>query len=484
MKMLMCSPIRNLLCVLLWVAVSKTSYAQGQKFPYKARIISSETYVRSGGGENFYPTQVLAKDAVVTVRRHDPGGWYKIDPPEGSFSWIATAYVRQTSQDTGVVSTGDAIVSVGSQFGDETTVWQRRMLAGEEVRLLGQQIVETEAGPRKMYKIAPPVREYRWVSGRDILPMDQQALKSRDKDPYAVPSEVIKQNEQLAKQRPVENPTSNAPLPRYSPSQSLARLQKIRKEKLALRELDSEFRGMLIGPPSNWQLDQIEQKYQQLQETSSYPPLAGQIDLRYPAINRYRVRKAEYDDFKRLTSETEKLDAKLLAAQYSLPSNDSTTAVADTQSEGIQLPYLATSEATTGPMASTGELIIPEISLAETWQSGVIAAPTVESPVNGLPLVASTESSPGDPNSGGLATTEKVAFVGAGFVQRGITSESEYVLMSPAGKILAHLSAGQSVDLEPHIGQSVGLKGKRFFDSEVSTDRINVSGLQRVRLRR
>lgn len=480
----MCSRNRNLLCILLVVAVSKTSFAQGQKFPYKARVISSETYVRSGGGENFYPTLVLAKDTVVTVRRHDPGGWYKIDPPEGSFSWIATTYVRQTSADTGVVSTGDAIVSVGSQFGDETTVWQRKMLPGEEVKLLGQQIVETEAGPRKMYKIAPPAREYRWVSGRDILPMDQQALETRDNDPYAVPSAVIKQNQQLANQRPVESPTSSAPLPKYSPSQSLARLQNIRKEKLALREVDHEFRVMLLQIPTEWQLDEIEQKYQKLQETSSYPPLAGQIDLRYPAINRYRIRKAEYDDFKRMTSETEKLDAQLMASQYGLPTDDATSAVDGSQSAGTQLPYDALSQTATGPTTFPSELTIPEISLTQNWQSGVIAAPSVESAVSGLPVVASTEPTPSSTNPAGSPTSEQVAFVGAGFVQRGITSESEYVLMSPAGKILAHLSPGQSVDLEPHIGQSVGLKGKRFFDSELSKDRIDVSGLQRVRLRR
>ena len=472
---------RNLLCVLLVVAVSKTSFAQGQKFPYKARVISSETYIRSGGGENFYPTQVLAKDAIVTVRRHDPGGWYKIDPPEGSFSWIATTYVQQTSADTGVVSTGDAIVSVGSQFGDETTVWQRRMLQGEKVKLLGQQIVETEAGPRKMYKIAPPVREYRWVSGSDILPIDQQALKSRDNDPYAVPSAVIEQNQKLADQRPVTPPTASAPRPKYSPSKSLARLQNIRKEKLALRELDQSFRVMLLQMPTEWQLDEIEQKYRKLQETSSYPPLAGQIDLRYPAINRYRIRKAEYDDFKRLTSATEKMDAQLLATQYGLPTDDTTTQVGNAQTTGVQSPIAGSPQSTTGP-SPFGELTIPEMNIAQNWQSGVIAAPTVESPVSNLPLVVSTDANPSSAPTTG--TAEQTAFVGAGFVQRGITSESEYVLMSPAGKILAHLSPSQSVDLEPHIGQSVGLKGKRFFDSELSKDRIDVSGLQRVRLRR
>ncbi len=471
---------RNLLCVLLVVAVSKTGYAQGPKFPYKARVISSETYARSGGGENFYPTQVLPKDSIVTVRRHDPGGWYKIDPPKGSFSWIATTYVRQTSANTGVVSTSGAIVSVGSQFGDETTVWQRKMLPNEEVQLLGQQIVETEAGPRKMYKIAPPAREYRWVSGRDILPIDQQALTNRDSDPYAVPSEIIKQNERIAEQRRAENPQTAAPAPKYSPSQSLARIQNIRKEKLALRQLDRDFRNMLQQQPNDWKLDQIEQRYQKLQETSSYPPIAGQIDLRYPAINRYRIRKAEFDDFQRMTSATEKRDAELLAAQYGIPPNE-TLPNQTTPNEAVTQNHRP--EMATGPLTNS-VLTVPEVSLAQNGPAGVFAAPSVESPVNGLPTVAATQPPiPEGSTPTGSTTPQQTAFVGAGYVQRGITAESEYVLMSPAGKILAHLNPEQSVDLESHIGQSVGLKGKRFFDSELSKDRINVSGLQRVRLR-
>lgn len=478
--------IKTLSFVLLLTAVSDFGFAQNQKFPYKARVTAAEAYVRSGGGENFYPTQILKKDSVVTVRRHDPGGWYKIDPPEGSFSWIAVNQVRQTSKDTGIVTVAGAVVACGSQFGDETTVWSRSMLEGEEVRLLGQKIVETEAGPRRMYRIAPPARAYRWVSGADILPLDKQALAARDSDPYAVPSNVVEQQEQAAEQAPETAQSKTEPL-KYTPSKSLARIQKIRKEKLALRELDREFRTMLMGSPSDWDLDEIESRYQKLQDSSTYPPLAGQIDLRYPAIGKYRIRKAEYEDFKRLTSETEKRDSELLAAQYGLPSTTSvpSTSVAMGPGGSGVVSSLSFDGLSSGPIGGTSPLTIPEISLAEanSFQSGVIAAPAVESPVNGLTNVATGNSAAADVGTSNTAEKERLAFVGAGFVQRGITSESEYVLMSPAGKVLAHLTPDQTVDLEEHIGQSVGVKGKRFFDESVETDRINVSGLQRVRLR-
>ena len=51
-----------------------------QTFPYKAFIAADEVYVRSGPGQNYYPTDKLAKGQEVEVYRHDPGGWCAIKP--------------------------------------------------------------------------------------------------------------------------------------------------------------------------------------------------------------------------------------------------------------------------------------------------------------------------------------------------------------------------------------------------------------------
>ena len=52
-------------------------------------ITADDVYVRSGPGENYYPTDKLKAGQEVEVYRHDPGGWYAIRPPKGSFSWVA-----------------------------------------------------------------------------------------------------------------------------------------------------------------------------------------------------------------------------------------------------------------------------------------------------------------------------------------------------------------------------------------------------------
>src|SRR5215212_11611026 len=45
-------------------------------------------YVRSGGGDNYYPTTKLTKGAEVTIvgAKFE---WLKIVPPQGSFSYVA-----------------------------------------------------------------------------------------------------------------------------------------------------------------------------------------------------------------------------------------------------------------------------------------------------------------------------------------------------------------------------------------------------------
>ena len=53
-------------------------------FPYKAFVAADEVYVRSGPGENYYPTDKLKTGNPVEVYRHDPGGWCAFGPCPGA----------------------------------------------------------------------------------------------------------------------------------------------------------------------------------------------------------------------------------------------------------------------------------------------------------------------------------------------------------------------------------------------------------------
>src|SRR5262249_41858232 len=57
--------------------------------PYEARVIVSGAAVRSGPGDNFYPTDSLGKGDVVEVYREKAGGWVGIRPTTSSYSLVS-----------------------------------------------------------------------------------------------------------------------------------------------------------------------------------------------------------------------------------------------------------------------------------------------------------------------------------------------------------------------------------------------------------
>ena len=446
---------------------------QARQFPYKARIIVEQTYVRSGGGEAFYPTAQLHRDVTVTVRRHDPGGWYMIDPPKGSFSWIPSRNVRRTSTESGDVLESNVVVFVGSSFGDETHVWQRMMMAGEKVTVLGEQQVDTLSGPKQMLKIAPPKREYRWLPGSAVIPVGDTARAEHDRNPYSVPSNAIRLDTQ--QQNTPTTMQSQSGEFAVSPSKQLVKLKQIRDEQRQLQAIDQRFRTMIQSPPSKWKLDAVETDYQKLQNNAIYKPVAGQIDLRYPAIKRYRQRKAEWDDLNRLTSETERRDSELLASQYNLP----TTATLPLPNQQFALGPQPTGFGPSQlPIPQQSPLPFPSTQNTATIGSN-LTVPTTPAPFEGLQIPTATVSSNIPP-----AVPASSRYVGAGIIQRGTgTAKESFVLTSSSGKVLAHLTSTDAVSLEEFVGNAVGLHGTRRFEEETQQDAIKVSGVEAVRIR-
>jgi uncharacterized protein YgiM (DUF1202 family) len=477
--------LRSASVLIILCTVLSGASAQEQKFPYKARVTAAEVYVRSGAGEAFYPTKSLVRDTTVTVRRHDPGGWYMIDPPEESFSWIPARYVQRTGTNEGQLLESNVVVFVGSAFGDETHVWQRKLMAGEQVSIIKEQDVETLAGPKRMYRIMPPAREYRWIPGSAVLPIGAVAQQQRDMNPYEVPSQIIKQREQQEQTQEIATVPAESPQPapgtRFTQSDRLAQITKIRNEQRQLHELDQRFRNMILSDPSQWDLENMEQAYLDLQSKAEYKPVAGQIDLRYPAIRRYRQRKAELEDLNRLTAETERRDSQLLSSQFGIGVEQPMVSGTLPLQPGQTIPTVPFGIPTSQPnypIAVDGSMLIPNIDAAFNTTGPITTSP--EMPV--------TSIQPPNPLNGPTASFPEGAgtkvYVGAGYVQRGTADEgSGYLLLSNEGKVLAHLKPNGNVNLEEHIGRPVGLKGNRYFDQSIKSDRIDVTGLESVTIR-
>ena len=137
-----------------------------QEFPYTAYVVADNVYVRSGPGKSYYPTSKLKSGTAVEVYRHDPGGWYAVRPPEGSFEWVSGRYLSLQDDDIAEV-VGDRVAArVGSQFSNIRDVIQVRLHKGELVEVLDSEKFGSGPGSGTWYKIASPSGAFRWIHGK------------------------------------------------------------------------------------------------------------------------------------------------------------------------------------------------------------------------------------------------------------------------------------------------------------------------------
>lgn len=464
-----------LLCSLLSGAQLE---AQERRFPYEAVVDVDEEFVRSGPGPKYYPTGKLARGDKVTVHRHDLGGWYMIAPPPGSFSWIQAEYVQRIDKQRGRLIANNVIVHVGSSLADERSVYQRTLSKGDSVEILEEVTVTTERGPVAFYKIKPPPREYRWISGKALVPVESfrgtVPQKLRPNVPAApslngpialdlalepneeafAPSPFRESEAPPATQEATESKSPN--LPWTNPELETCRQQ--------LYEIDRKFREMVQQEPITWDLAGIERAYRTLDEQANEAGFHHAVLQRLKTLERYARLQQDYADFHRLTTETRQRDAQLASLQRQL----------DTQTASTVPGASGPSFSPGGGPAIPGSL---DASVPGTV-SGQESSPAVTQPPTTLPPRSS---------GGGIRPDgTRSPFDGAGIIERaaaGPAHAPRFVLMAPDGRLLAYLQPTPGLDLNRYLRQPMGIIGERSYRPELKADLIIVRGLQPVRLR-
>jgi hypothetical protein len=445
--------MRTLIAFSFLALVAVPTFAQVTQFPYEAVVQGDDVYVRSGPGQSYYATLKLELGDRLTVHRHDPGGWYMIAPPPGSFSLIDASLVQKTSETEGIVQVppidngqpGRAIVRIGSEFGDDHDFYGRELSSGDTVEIIGEKTIETERGSVLMYQIQPPALEYRWVKGDYIVPAAGAVREQHDQDPFAVPAAQKQQivaeaepaftldAEPVIDEAPDETPTGGA-----------------MAEQIAA--VDRQFQEMLALDPEEWQLDSFEQAYQTLLDSAEGAD-AVIIQQRLSTIQSRRTVQQQYLEFLELTEATTQRDQQLQAMQ----NGRSTTAPT----------------AYPRPTPAPGSARQPQPTPASSSQPA--AGPTL-GPIEPIP----DEELP-EQNAPGVAPR----FDGAGIIRRNNNQfgfAPQYVLVAPDGRFLAYLDQSQNVNLAPYVGQAMGITGQRGFDPRLNADRIAVRRLTPVQL--
>ena len=172
--------------------------AVGQEFPYAARVAADGLPVHAGPLADDYVTATLPRGAEVTVVRHDPGGRAMIQAPAGAISFARLDWLTMnsgTAEGGGtatVTATGNELYCrVGSRVGEAPMIEQVPLQAGQAVEVRGTRSLPGPNGPEVWAQIPSPPGEHRWVQRRYLVPANARARADRDRDPYAVPADLL-----------------------------------------------------------------------------------------------------------------------------------------------------------------------------------------------------------------------------------------------------------------------------------------------------
>ncbi len=152
---------------------------ENSKFQAIGSINSNAVYIRSGASENDYPTVKLDRGAQVTVVGIK-SDWLKIVPPEGSYCYVAKAYVEKRGDGTVGRVTNPLNVRVGSALNAMKTKVAAKLDNGDDVTILGEQ--------DEYFKIAPPKGVYLYVNRQfvDVVRAVADAPKTATPTPPSV----------------------------------------------------------------------------------------------------------------------------------------------------------------------------------------------------------------------------------------------------------------------------------------------------------
>lgn len=394
--------------------------AAEQKFPYQATVIAEKVEVRCGPGLNFYVTSLLKPNDVVTVHRHDHGGWFMIAPPKGSISWIDASLVKRTNGDRGTVQVAPqdgrparAIVRIGSTVSDDHSYYGRELSNGDEVTILGEQTLNTARGPVKMFKIVPPAQEFRWLKGEFLVPLDDRVRQQIAQDPYQIPAEhrpafltQKQQQENIAQQQ----------------RQQVSAARKSLYDRLDA--IDQKYAAMMQLEPAKWKLDQLEAEYRQL-EREDDAAIRALVQKRIDVLDRRREILSHYQNFVRVSAESARRDQELVTLQLGL----------QREIPGGEIAFPGTNDPRGRSVPEEDASVAPRL--------------------NGAGIVQVVNNIPGSP---------------------------QYGLIAPDGRLLALLEAAEGISLRQWIGKPAGIIGNRQFEPQYGAELIRVQRIVPIQL--
>jgi SH3-like domain-containing protein len=307
--------------------VAPAASADAVQQPYAGIVNDDNVYVRSGPGEIFYATTKLNKGAKITVvaARND---WLKIIPPDGSFCYVARAYVEKRGDGTvGRVTKPDLNVRAGSSLNGLKTTVQTSLSEGDDVKILADQAQD------EYFKIAPPPGAYLYVKKEfvDAAPQEKPApvpIVAAEKitEPIAsAPVPLVVENPTVAV-APTTNPTVAVVTPApatqpaevaVAPAPATQPVGPTADEKFDT--LESAFLDATNQPLEKQPIDTLLTKYNDLSTDPELPSSMKRIvDMRIATLKLRGDAQKQYADAMKMQEDARARQASLKAENQEL----------------------------------------------------------------------------------------------------------------------------------------------------------------------
>jgi SH3-like domain-containing protein len=142
------------------------------KHVFQGEVNANAVQVRSRPSEDAYATMKLKKGDRVTVVGIK-GPWLKIEPPDGSFAYVAKSFIELHGDGTVGRATRDTLAHAGSQLNELAVVTMATIHQGEEVEITGQY--------NEYFKIKPPKDSYVFINKQFVDPVQTLPPAETDK---------------------------------------------------------------------------------------------------------------------------------------------------------------------------------------------------------------------------------------------------------------------------------------------------------------
>jgi hypothetical protein len=517
--------------------------AVAEDTPFDAVVNKENAFVFSGyGGDGHVQTTKLKRGDRVTVVRQDFSGWYMIEPPEGSFSWIRQDFVERRGENTGIVKSDDAIDWIGSSVEQSGLKIFHKLARGERVDILDERVFHKGSEPVPMFKIRPPRGEYRYINRRDVVKASEYqgqpnlmassqadrpaaiSLSSPEDDPFAGPtvagspsgkssattgskpaSQSVAASESLVPQ-PLDGGFGSLPSrpgegSHVGPDVAFEKLAPISETPLdpaerqvvenaweELERIDIEFRDMLKRDSVAWKLDRLQNRYSALRGQTESAGLDRMLEQRLAAIDRYQKIQTLDNEIRSIMSQTEARDEEIRKSYSAMWHSASTVNPPQTI---VRSPHMTATQPS-APQPGAAPAGAPQIAANQP----PLVVPPSPSDASNQPVpqptpvpqpaqpqtFAPTQQQPRTPAP---ASNVPPKFDGAGIIQRSAATQANgatHVLLAPNGRVLTYLQAGPGINLDAYLGRSMGLTGPRSFRQELNADFMVVRRLTPVRL--